>query len=61
MGKSSRILELFAIFLLLVIGISMVNSYFFNRNVSNRPTKRIIERNIIYSPRVGQPWGRRQY
>tara|TARA_B100000989_G_scaffold231731_2_gene178534 strand:- start:308 stop:493 length:186 start_codon:yes stop_codon:yes gene_type:complete len=61
MGKSSRILELFAIILLLAIGISMVNAYFFNNNRNNRPRRRIIERNIIYSPMVGQPRGRRQY
>ena len=61
MGKSSRILELFAIILLLAIGISMVNAYFFNNNRNNRRRRRIIERNIIYSPMVGQPRGRRQY
>lgn len=61
MGKTSRAFELVAIFLLLVIGISMVNAYFLNRNVNDRRTRRIVERNVIFSPRVGQPRGRRQY
>tara|TARA_E500000178_G_C16841832_1_gene670962 strand:- start:17 stop:202 length:186 start_codon:yes stop_codon:yes gene_type:complete len=61
MGKSSRILEFFAIILLLSIGISMVNVYFLDIYVKNRHNKRIIKRNNIYSPMVGQPRGRRQY
>ncbi len=64
MGKSSRILEFFAIILLLSIGISMVNVYFLDiyvNNRNNRHNRRIIKRNNIYSPMVGQPRGRRQY